>query len=86
MTTHALTQLHECMLDVSRVLRIVQVFGDLLIREMASEPGAPPEQKRHEDDQPGSQKKQQPFARGHAVSCSRRRRVARPDFRRMTWV
>ena len=52
MTRHALAQLHQRMLDVTRLLPIVEVLVQLLVGELPSEPGVPPEQERHEDDQP----------------------------------
>jgi hypothetical protein len=33
-----------------------------------SEPGIPPEQKRHQDDQPSGEKKKKPLPRGHAAT------------------
>src|SRR6266850_443462 len=44
---HALTQLHKRMLDVARMLFVVEEFGDLLVCEAAAEPSVPPEQKGH---------------------------------------
>src|SRR5258708_36499990 len=83
---HALTQLHERMLDMARMLFIVEKFGDLLIGEPAAEPGVPPKQKRHEHDQPGSQEKEEAAARGHLVMRRRsglRRRIFRGDSQRI---
>ena len=72
------------MLDVARVLVVIQVFGDLRVGEMATEPGAPPEQERHEHNQPGDEEKEQSIAGGHAVASTRRecRRILR-DGRRI---
>src|SRR5713101_755749 len=74
---HAFTELDKSVLDVTRVLVVVQVFGDLRVREMAAEPGAPPKQEGHEDNQPGSEEEKQSVARGHAVvrTCRTRRRI-----------
>src|SRR5215469_14651916 len=49
---HAVAELDERVLDVTRLLLVVQIFGKLRIREVASKPGIPPEEKGHEDDQP----------------------------------
>ncbi len=35
---------------------------------MATEPGAPPEEKGHEHDQPGDEEEKQSIAGGHAVA------------------
>src|SRR5260370_8106005 len=64
---HALTQLHERMLDVTGVLFILQICADLLVGELASEPGGPPEHERHEDDQPGGTEKKRAIPRAHLV-------------------
>jgi hypothetical protein len=45
------------MLDVPRMFSIVQVFADLLVRKVASEPGAPPKQEGHQNDQPSDKEK-----------------------------
>ena len=55
---HAFAHLHQRMLDVPRLLVVVQILSQLLVREMASKPRVPPEQKRHEDDKPAGGKKQ----------------------------
>src|SRR6267154_132967 len=57
----------EGMLNVTRMLLIVQEFADLLAGELAPKPGVPPEQERHEDDQPGGEEKQRAIPRGHLV-------------------
>src|SRR5260370_13335331 len=74
---HELTQLHERMLDVTGVLFILQICADLLVGELASEPGGPPEQERHEDDQPGGNEKKRAIARGHFVMRGRGRLLRR---------
>src|SRR6202011_1758089 len=62
---HALTDLHQGMLDVTRLLFILQVLGELLVRKLTPEPGVPPEQKWHENDQPARGEKKQSVASGH---------------------
>jgi len=42
--SHALTELDEAMLDVARVLFILQVFADSFVGELAPKPGVPPEE------------------------------------------
>ena len=69
---HAFTELDEGVLDVAGVLGIVQIFGDLRVGEMAAEPGAPPKQEGHEDNQPGGEEEKQSVARGHAMVWARR--------------
>src|SRR5215467_14765593 len=56
--SHALGDLNQRMLNVTRMPFVVQVLGHLLVGKRASEPGVPPEQEGHEHDQPCSQKKQ----------------------------
>src|SRR6266851_5726004 len=77
------------MLDVARVLFISEVCADLFVRELASEPGVPPEQERHEDDQPGGDEKERAIARGHFV-MRRRGRLLRGifhvDYRRVAGI
>src|SRR5258708_39595216 len=70
---HALTELHERMLDVTGVLFILQVCADLLVGELASKPGVPPEEERHKDDQPSGNEKKRAIARGHFVMRGRRK-------------
>src|SRR5437762_10020809 len=72
---HALAELDEGMLDVTRMLLIVQEFADLLAGELAPKPGVPPEQERHEDDQPGGEEKQRAIPRGHFVMRRRSRHL-----------
>ncbi len=55
------------MLDVPRLLVIVQILGHLLIREMTSEPRIPPEKKRHEHDQPSGGKEKNFLSARHAA-------------------
>src|SRR6267154_132965 len=52
---------------------VVQEFADLLAGELAPKPGVPPEQERHEDDQPGGEEKQRTIPRGHLVMRRRGR-------------
>src|SRR5277367_48943 len=82
MPTHAFAQLHKRVLDVARMLVVVQIFPDLLIRELPSEPGAPPKQERHQHDQPCSEEEEQTIARGHpmARACRRRCGTFNSDF------
>ncbi len=47
---HAIAKLDEGVLDVPRLPLVVQVFGELLVGEMAAKPRIPPEQEWHEDD------------------------------------
>ena len=46
------------MLNVPWLLIVMQVFGQLLVGEVAAEPCVPPEEKGHQDDQPPGGKKQ----------------------------
>ena len=46
MAAHALAELHESVLDMARMLVVVQVFADLLVGNLASEPGVPPKAER----------------------------------------
>ena len=63
----ALTNLHQRVLDVARLLVIAEIVIQLLVREWASEPGIPPEKEWHQHDQPRGKKKQKAIARGHAA-------------------
>jgi hypothetical protein len=70
---HALTELHERMLDVTWVLFILQVCARLFVGQLASKPGVPPEEERHKYDQPGGNEKEGAIARGHFVMRRRSR-------------
>src|SRR5260370_19312305 len=72
MPSHALTELDESVLDVAGMLFILEVFCDLPVGKAATEPGVPPEEERHEDDQPGGDENQGAIARGHFVVRGRR--------------
>src|SRR5207245_10718879 len=65
--THALAELNESVLDVARMLFVLEVFGDLRVREAAAKPGVPPEEEGHEDDQPGGDENEGAIAWGHFV-------------------
>src|SRR5260370_16591603 len=67
------------MLDVTGVLFILQICADLVVGELASKPGVPPEEERHEDDQPSGNEKKRAIARGHFV-MRRRDRLLRGIF------
>src|SRR5437016_4478284 len=41
---YSFTHLYESLLDVAWVAVVLKIFGDLLVGEMTSEPGVPPEQ------------------------------------------
>ncbi len=58
---HALANLHQRVLDVPRMLIILQILGNFGVRERPSKPGVPPEKKRHEHDEPGNEEEQQPL-------------------------
>src|SRR5215469_10815879 len=62
---HTFAHLDESMLNVPRMHIVAQILGDLLIREMTAEPGIPPEQERHKDDEPSRDQEQNSVARGH---------------------
>jgi hypothetical protein len=47
MAGDALAYLHQSLLDVARLLCVVQVFSELLVRKFPAKPGVPPEQKGH---------------------------------------
>src|SRR5690349_10463970 len=64
---YSFTHLYESLLDVAWVAVVLKIFGDLLVGEMTSEPGVPPEQEWHQGDQPGRQEEEQALARGHAA-------------------
>ena len=57
-TRHSFAHLDERMLDVARMCFFVQIFRDFLVGKMAAKPGVPPEQERHQDDQPPSDEEQ----------------------------
>jgi len=48
------------------MLLVLQILGQLFVGELAAEPGVPPEQERHQHDQPRGQEEKQPVTRGHA--------------------
>src|SRR6516164_8393163 len=57
---HAIAELHQSVLDMAGVLFIAEIFTDLLLRERAAKPSAPPEQEGHEHDEPGGEEKDDP--------------------------
>ena len=65
-TRYSLADLHQGMLDVTRFSIVLQVLDQLFVGKLPAEPGIPPEQKRHQDDQPGGKKEQEAVTRGHA--------------------
>src|SRR5215471_10248998 len=77
---HTITELDERMLNVARFLIVVKVFGDLLVREMASEPGVPPKEERHEDDEPSGHEEQDLLGAGYGALRLRRRRMSAGGF------
>src|SRR4029077_12850248 len=46
--------------------RVMKVCGELLVGELAAEPGVPPEEERHQADQPGGEEKEKFLGAGHA--------------------
>src|SRR5260370_10641793 len=64
---HAVTELNEGVLDMTRMLFVLKILGNLFVREPAAKPGVPPEEERHEDDQPGGDENERAIARGHFV-------------------
>jgi hypothetical protein len=54
-------------LDVARLLVVVEVLSELLVGEMAAKPGIPPEQKRHEDDEPSGDEEENLLGRRDAA-------------------
>ena len=64
---HAVSELHERVLDVAWFLFVVKIFGELLIGEMATEPRVPPEKERHEDDEPAGGEEQYFLRARHAA-------------------
>ena len=64
---HALTELDEGMLDMTRVLFVLKIFSDLFVGKPAAEPGVPPEEERHEHNEPGGDEKEGAIARRHFV-------------------
>ena len=77
---HPRADLHQRVLDVTRLLIVMQILADLFIRELSSEPGVPPEQERHEHDQPGGNEKQDALSGRHAAAGFG---IAGRDFRRI---
>src|SRR5207237_1842601 len=71
--SHALADLYQCVLDVPRMLLVAQVLVELLVGELTSEPGVPPEEEGHEHDEPGGYEKENAIARGHAAAGFGRR-------------
>src|SRR5213595_3657912 len=65
MFRHAFADLHQRVLNMARLLRVLEILTDLLVRELPSEPGVPPEQKGHEHDQPRGHEEQDAIAGGH---------------------
>src|SRR5215475_8134985 len=51
---------------------VIQVLRKPRVRERATEPSAPPEKKRHQNDQPRHEKEEQAIAGGHSRARSRR--------------
>src|SRR5260370_3671954 len=67
MVAHTVRELREGVLDVGRMLFVLKVFGDLSVGEPAAEPGVPPEEERHQDDQPGGDEDEGTIAGRHFV-------------------
>src|SRR5580704_3282067 len=67
MMRNPFADLHQRLLNVPRLLAVVQILVQLLIGEMPPEPGIPPEQKRHEYDQPAGGEKQNFLCARHAA-------------------
>jgi hypothetical protein len=65
---HAFSHLDQGMLNVPGVPIVSEVLGDLPIGKRAAEPGVPPEQERHEHDQPAGDKENDAVARRHPGS------------------
>src|SRR5713101_3378298 len=80
---HAFADLYQRMLDVAGMLLVLQILGDSVVGELASEPGVPPEQEGHEDNQPCRHEKQETIPRGHARPRGLRRRITGDDIRRI---
>src|SRR5215470_11429371 len=59
---YTVAELHQCVLDMSRMLFIVQVFADSLLGKRAAKPSAPPKQERHQHDEPGREEKKYAIA------------------------
>ena len=70
---HALANLHERMLDVARLGFIVQILGQFGIAERRAKPGAMPEQKRHQHNDPSYEKEEQAIAARHLATRLDRR-------------
>ena len=49
---HVVAELHERVLDVPRVLLVVEEFAELRVRKVSAEPRTPPEEERHQDNEP----------------------------------
>jgi hypothetical protein len=60
---HALAQLYESMLNVTRLLFIVQVLHHLIVRQLPSKPCASPEEKRQQHDCPCDQEEEKAAAK-----------------------
>src|SRR5260370_25142879 len=71
---HAFTALHDGVLDVARVIVVIQIFGDLRVCKAGAETGAPTEEEGHADAQPGGVEEEHAGDGGHwaarACMCS----------------
>ena len=65
---YALANLNQSMLDMAGMFFVMQVFVDLFVREVPPKPRIPPEEERHEHDQPCREEEQQTLPRSHAVT------------------
>ncbi len=64
---HALAQLHQGMLNVTGMLAVLQIFGELVVGKTASKPCTPPEKKGHQADEPSRGEEQKPLRGRHAA-------------------
>src|SRR5215472_13689230 len=64
---------------------ILEIGGHLLVRQGTAKPRVPPEQERHQDDQPRGKEKQQPIAPRHARPTGRRQRIRVTGTGRIQW-
>ncbi len=65
---NALADLHQGMLHVAGLFVVLQILGQLLIGELPPEPGVPPEEKWHGDDEPCGDEEKNTLAGGHAAA------------------
>ena len=83
---HAVTKLHQRVLNVAGMSFVFQIFAHLPVGQRAPKPSAPPKQERHEHDEPRCQEKDKTLSASHKEGMhNRRRRFARRSNCRL-WI